>query len=65
MMITKIKWKNHNVLGNLKLDFTNKDGTVYDNIVIAGENGTGKTTILETLVNFLSGGTIVPFYSII
>ena len=60
-MITRIKWKNHNVLGNLELDFTKEDGTPYNTIVLAGENGVGKTTILDTLAKFLSGGAITPF----
>lgn len=25
-MMSKIKWKNHSVLGNLELDFTKDDG---------------------------------------
>ena len=53
-MIKKIKWHNHAILGNLELDFTKPDGTIYDTIVLAGENGTGKTTVLETLSNYLS-----------
>lgn len=60
-MITRIKWKNHNVLGNLELDFTNHLGKPYNTIVLAGENGTGKTTILETLSTFLNLGSIEPF----
>lgn len=59
-MITNVKWKNHNILGNLELDFT-KNGKACNTIVIAGENGTGKTTILDTLATFLSGNTIIPF----
>lgn len=62
-MITKVKWKNHNILGDLELDFT-KDRKPMNTIVIAGENGTGKTTILETLATFLSGNSIIPFDSI-
>ena len=46
-MIKKIKWHNHAILGNLELDFTKPDGTIYDTIVLAGENGTGKTTVLD------------------
>lgn len=60
-MITKLKWKNHSVLGNLKLDFTNASGNPYNTIILAGENGTGKTTILETLSAFLNLGTFKPF----
>ena len=51
-MITRIKWKNHNIVGDLELDFT-KDEKPCNTIVIAGENGTGITTILESLYNFL------------
>ena len=60
-MIRKIKWNNHDVLGNLELDFTKPDGSIYDTIVLAGENGTGKTTILETLSTFLNLGSIEAF----
>ena len=47
-----IKWNNHNILGNIELDFIKPHGSVYDTIILAGENGTGKTTILETLATF-------------
>lgn len=61
-MITKIKWKNYRSLGDLELDFTNpSDGTVFNTIVLAGENGSGKTTILDTLASFLNKQSIVPF----
>lgn len=60
-MITEIKWHNHPVLGNLELKLTKPDGTPYNTIVVAGENGTGKTTILETLSEFLNLGSIEPF----
>lgn len=60
-MIKKIKWKDHPSLGNLELDFIKTDGTIYNTIVLAGENGTGKTTILETLATFLNLGSIIPF----
>lgn len=60
-MIRKIKWNSHNVLGNLELDFTKPDGSTYNTIVLAGENGTGKTTILETLSTFLNLDSIEPF----
>ena len=60
-MITKVKWKNYKALGNLELDFTNATGEPYNTIVLAGENGTGKTTVLESISNFLNLETIVPF----
>lgn len=53
-MIRKIKWKNHKVLGNLELDFSRSDGGIYNTIVLAGENGSGKTTILESISNYLT-----------
>lgn len=64
-MIKTIKWKNNDVLGNLQLNFTKPDGTAYNTIVIAGENGAGKTTVLETVSTFLNLGTIEPFEEII
>ncbi len=63
-MIRKIKWHNHAVLGNLELNLLKEDGTAYNTIVLAGENGTGKTTILETLATFLSRGSFAPFENI-
>lgn len=45
-MIRNIKWNHHEVLGDLELDFTKSDGTPYNTIVLAGENGVGKTTII-------------------
>ena len=60
-MIRKIKWNNHDVLGSLELDFTKPDGSIYNTIVLAGENGTGKTTILDTLSTFLNLGSIEAF----
>lgn len=60
-MIRKMKWNNHDVLGNLELDFSKPDGSIYNTIVLAGENGSGKTTILETLSTFLNLGSIEAF----
>ena len=40
-MIRSIKWKNHDVLGNLELSFTKPDGSIFNTIVLAGENGAG------------------------
>lgn len=63
-MITAVEWNNDPVLGSLRLDFTKEDGTPYKTIVIAGENGTGKTRILHTISTFLNLGTIEPFKEI-
>lgn len=60
-MIRKLKWKDHYSLGNLELDFIKADGTSYNTIILAGENGTGKTKILETLATFLNKDSMTPF----
>lgn len=60
-MITKVKWRNHTVFGDLELDFAKDDDTPYNTIVLAGENGTGKTSILETLATFLNRDSFEPF----
>ena len=64
-MITSIEWAPNSILGKLKLNFEKADGTPYKTIVIAGENGTGKTRILQTLSTFLNLGSIEPFKEII
>lgn len=56
MKIRKVKWDNHPILGNLELDFVNPTTQQpYDNILFAGENGTGKTSILNSISSFLDG----------
>ena len=40
-----------NRLGKLFLDFTKPNGAPYDTIVLVGENGCGKTTILNSIEN--------------
>ena len=59
-MIKRIKWKDSKILGDLELNFTKPDGTAYNTVVIAGENGSGKTHILETLSTFLNLGSFDP-----
>lgn len=62
MKITRVKYKSHPILGDLELDFTNiNDGSIYQNIVIVGENGTGKTSILFTISDFLNEGSFAYF----
>ncbi|EUM11632.1 AAA family ATPase [Enterobacter ludwigii] len=62
MNLRKIKWVNHPVLGDLTLDFINpKTGKVYNTILLAGENGTGKSTILESISTFLNYGSYEYF----
>ena len=62
MKIRKIKYNNHQVLGNLELDFVNPaTGLAFDTIVLIGENGTGKTTILTTISDYLNCISLRPF----
>ena len=51
MRIKSLKLQDHPVLGDLELDFTVGD-RVADNIIIAGENGCGKTTLLKVISDF-------------
>ena len=61
-MIRKVKWNNYKSLGNLELDFINPtSGSPYNTIVLAGENGAGKTTILDSLATFLNRQSMAPF----
>ena len=52
--IRRICFHNHPVLGNLSLDFCDNQGHVADTIIIAGENGTGKSTVLNELFSVAS-----------
>ena len=44
MKIHKLHIKNYKVFDDLELDFTGSEGKTLDMIVLAGENGSGKTT---------------------
>ena len=62
MKIKKVKWKNHTILGDLEIDFMNSSsGVPFETILFAGENGTGKTTILENISTFLNRGSFEYF----
>ncbi|EQM14671.1 TPA: AAA family ATPase [Vibrio parahaemolyticus] len=62
MKIRKVKWAGHPRLGDLELDFVNyTTNTPYDTVILAGENGTGKSTILEELSSFLNLGEFKYF----
>ena len=58
MKYRKITFKNHPVLGNVCFDFTDAQGRTVDTIIIAGENGIGKTVFLDFLNTFLPANRI-------
>ena len=52
--IASVKFKCHPVLGDLYLDFRGPDDKAVDTVIFAGENGVGKSTILEALYKIAS-----------
>lgn len=44
-----MKLSNHPVLGNLELDFTDSSNKAVDTVIIAGNNGIGKSSLVELL----------------
>ena len=53
--IKAVKFIDHPVLGNLELNFCDVYGNAVDTVIFAGENGVGKSTILQELYNISSG----------
>lgn len=49
MKIEKIKYNNHDILNDLEIDFSDKNGNELNTIVMIGENGSGKTTLLKSI----------------
>lgn len=49
MKIKYLHFIDHPILGNLLIDFTLPNGQTADTIIFAGENGTGKSTILNEI----------------
>lgn len=52
MKILSIQFDNDEVLGDLTLDFSGLENNAVDTVILAGENGCGKTSILEALYRF-------------
>lgn len=52
--IKSITFKKHPILGNTHLDFCDLYGNPVDTVIFAGENGTGKSTILDELYKAIS-----------
>lgn len=55
LKIKSIKFKNHPILKNLELNFCDANGNAADTVIIAGENGTGKSSLLNYLYGLSSG----------
>ncbi len=47
--IRKIKFQNHPILKDVELNFCGLNGNAVDTVIFAGENGTGKSTIINEL----------------
>lgn len=54
IMLRGVEFVEHPVLGGLKLNFCNAENVPLDTIIFAGENGTGKSTILNALNSIMS-----------
>ncbi|OYU79356.1 MAG: hypothetical protein CFE23_14400 [Flavobacterium sp. BFFFF1] len=52
MKIRKIEFTNHPIFNNLKLDFTDENGKTINTIILAGENGVGKSLLLNNIFEF-------------
>ena len=52
MKFRKIELKDHPVFGDVKFDFTDAKGQTVDTIIIAGENGCGKSLLLSLLNSY-------------
>ena len=52
MKLSKIEFNNHPILKNLKVNFSKENGERYGTIVFVGENGCGKTTLLNEIFNY-------------
>lgn len=52
MKFRSITFENHPILGDCHFDFTDANGNSVDTIIIAGENGCGKTILLNELFEY-------------
>jgi len=57
MKIEKLMLYSHPFFGNQEVSFKDSNGKVLNTIVFAGNNGNGKTTILETIFDIMTAVT--------
>ena len=60
-MIRRIRWSSDSSLSGLELDFSKQDGGIYNTIVLVGENGSGKTRIMDSISDFLNCNDVFEF----
>lgn len=61
MKIKRVHIEGHPVLGDLDLDFCDSKGSAVDTVIIAGENGVGKSTVMGLLYGLISANAENPF----
>jgi ABC-type Mn2+/Zn2+ transport system ATPase subunit len=54
LKVREVSFKGHPILGNLSLNFCREDGCAAGTVILAGENGVGKSAIMEALYDLLS-----------
>lgn len=52
MKFRKIEFRRHPILGDIVFDFTDDKGNTIDTIILAGENGCGKSVLLNSIFDY-------------
>ncbi|MFI3172026.1 MAG: AAA family ATPase [Eubacteriales bacterium] len=58
MKLRKIKFKSHLILKDLEISFEDESGKILNTVVLIGNNGTGKTSILKGIFDNFEQGAI-------
>ncbi|QTA89882.1 AAA family ATPase [Desulfonema magnum] len=61
MKIARLHLTDHPLFGTIDIDFTDPEENPSDTIVLAGINGSGKTTILNCMKGLLKKGIVRPY----
>lgn len=62
MKIEKLFLNNHPFFGAQEISFKDSDGKVLNTVVFAGNNGNGKTTMLETIFDIMTSENFLKYY---